>query len=94
MVLLASLLQPSADRHVAVYLVSVVGLTILGLPLVPSSQTTVPLQPVAVSVADAPKHISVTSAAMVGGFGFELTVNFTSLLILLSQPVGNKQVAE
>lgn len=94
MVLLASLLQPSADRQVVVYLVSVVGLTTLGLPLVLSFQTTVPLQPVTESVADVPKQMSVVLAEIVGGAGFELTSRFTLLLIMLSQPVGNKQVAE
>jgi hypothetical protein len=96
-VLLASLSQPSADTQVATYLVSTVGLVTSGLPLVlvvPSFQTTVPVQPEAVSVTDDPKHTSEALGAMTGGAGFLLTVKFTTLLILLSQPVGNKQVAE
>jgi hypothetical protein len=64
------------------------------VPVEPPAHVTVPVQPEAVSVADAPKHIAGTLAETVGVAGFGLTVRLTTLLILLSQPVDNKQVAE
>jgi hypothetical protein len=55
-----------ADSQVAVYLISAVGVIVLGEPVTPSDHVTVPLHPLEVKVIDVPAQTVNLSAVMVG----------------------------
>ena len=55
-----------ADSQVAVYLISAVGVIVLGEPVIPSDHITVPLHPLEVNTIDIPVQMVNLSAVMVG----------------------------
>ena len=62
-----------ADSQVAVYLISALGVIVLGEPVTPSDHVTVPLHPFEVKVIDCPAQMVSLSAVMVG-FAKSVTV--------------------
>ena len=67
-----------ADSQVAVYLISALGVIVLGEPVTPSDHVTVPLQPLEVNTIDIPAQMANLSAVIVG---FAKSVTVMSFLL-------------
>ena len=71
------------DSHLAVYLTSAVGVTVLGEPVTPSDHFTVPLHPLAVNVTELPAH-TVNLSAVIVGLAKSVTVMFLLIEVALT----------